>query len=103
MSTRCNVIVELKTKNVILYRHHDGYPECTGRQLKEIVRNVKSEKGTTRQILSYLKSLKRKLYHGQEARLYEDTDSIHGDIEYLYTITKDLKVKTKTVRCFGGM
>lgn len=97
MSTRCNVVIK-GNKDVILYRHMDGYPEITGKELKSITKQARNEGHDADWVLNTLKNIMRKDYKGVERRRYEDTDSIHGDIDYLYTITSDLKVQTKKVQ-----
>lgn len=106
MSTRCNVIIKDGCTKIILYRHSDGYPDCTGEDLKDFVKDYTN--GSMRldamQSAGWLilrghseytkedgKSLTLKpdpkdRFSGWKCGAYEPTDQIHGDIEWLYTI-----------------
>lgn len=70
MSTRANVIVKKADRELIFYRHCDGYPEELGRDLEGCI--VPDQTFT--------------LFNIIEDCDLELTDSIHGDIEYLYTV-----------------
>ena len=70
MSTRANVIVKKGDRNLIFYRHCDGYPEGLGEDLKQC---IVSDPTFT-------------LFNIIEDCDLELTDFIHGDIEYLYTL-----------------
>ena len=79
MSTRCNIIIKEKNQEPIyVYHHFDGYPEGVGSELKEILSTRFNEVLTGKNIENFLYN-----YDTQ----YEKTDSIHGDIEYLYILT----------------
>ena len=71
--TRANVIVKKGDRELIFYRHYDGYPEGLGEDLKQCF--VPDPTYTLFNIIEYCN--------------LEITDSIHGDIEYLYTIDLD--------------
>ncbi len=83
MATRCNVLIKQKNQVYYVYHHNDGYPDGVGKELREEI------------IPGYIKEHKGIIYMG--AALYdyiydycdgyEETDSIHGDIEYLYILT----------------
>lgn len=86
MSTRCNVVITKKgKKDVILYHHHDGYPDGVGADLEKYLAN-KSFK-TPSSCGNFLV--------GIEDDEYEKTVCLHGDIEYLYTIDLD----ANTIKC----
>ena len=70
--TRANVIVKYGDRKLFFYRHGDGYPEGLGVDLECCI-NPHDPLGTLFNIL-------------EDCDL-EITNSIHGDIEYLYTIT----------------
>lgn len=72
MSTRANVIIRKGDRHLIFYRHCDGYPKGLGVDLECCI-NPYNPLETLFNIL-------------EDCNL-EITDSIHGDIEYLYTIT----------------
>ena len=83
MSTRCNVIIQdtdVRKRQVCAYRHSDGYPSCTGIDLEYILKNLASRnKLLFENIVTELV-----LTDG----IFEfDGFGIHGDIEFLYTIT----------------
>ena len=73
MSTRANVIVKKGDRKLIFYRQCDGYPENLGEDLKQCI--VSDPTFTLFNII-------------EDCNL-ELTDSIHGDIEYLYTLDLD--------------
>lgn len=81
MSTRCNVIIkndasERNSESIILYHHHDGYPEGVGEELKKVLaQGTFSDKSELSEVLVGD-------YDG-----YEVEDGLAGDIEYLYTIS----------------
>lgn len=80
MSTRCNIIIKEKNEDPIyVYHHCDGYPEGVGAELKKIL--------STKYISNNLsvKNIEYFLYNYDNQ--YEETDGIHGDIEYLYILT----------------
>ncbi len=114
MSTRANVIIKDEHTTLYFYRHSDGYPDCTGADLKEFVQDYKS--GALRldamQSAGWLivrghfeyKSQEpegmpdrqpdrtgprpdiKDRYSGWKVGAYEPTTEIHGDVEYVYTI-----------------
>lgn len=88
MSTRCNIIIENNSivPRVWLYRHMDGYPECTGSKLKNFMKKVKST--NNKEVAYELLREGEEEYADNKYRTgaYEITDGMHGDIEYLYTL-----------------
>ncbi|NQY58417.1 hypothetical protein [Cognatishimia sp.] len=92
MSTRSNIIIKSDSTNAeptrvntnILYKHHDGYPEGVG---LDLVRHLVSyiEDNPT---MSYphIGNSNASDFIRNLPRLYEDTNSIHGDIEFIYVI-----------------
>ena len=88
MSTRCNIIIqEINEKPIILYHHHDGYPQGVGFdlhcRLEQFLDNWHADDIAN----SLVKDLEDE---------YEITTDIHGDIEYLYVI----ECEQKELRCF---
>ena len=89
MSTRCNVIIkndasERNSESVILYHHHDGYPEGVGVALQQVLaQGTVSDKREPSAVLVGD-------YDG-----YEVEDGLAGDIEYLYTIS----LNTRQLKC----
>lgn len=84
MSTRCNIKIITITNDDIsekyLYHHCDGYPAGVGTELttKIIPEFIKQNITNSNETLyDYIKN-----YDDS----YEETNNIHGDIEYLYTL-----------------
>lgn len=86
MSTRCNIVIKAtdldngqrnEWARVILYHHHDGYPEWMGKRLTEFIENFKGRD---------INDLTNLLLKDNQDAGYEWTNVLHGDIEYLYTI-----------------
>jgi hypothetical protein len=77
MSTRSNIIIKNNNEIVkTLYKHHDGYIAGVGVDLVRYLIPLKTYRHTEpRDLLSVL------------SNKYEVTTGIHGDIEYLYTIS----------------
>jgi hypothetical protein len=100
MGTRANIVIKDKHAKLIFYRHSDGYPEWTGKDLLEFVKGY--TEGSLRDnaiqsagwlILRGHEEFKQYSYDWKVGA-YEPTDSIHGDIEYLYTIDLVKRVLT---------
>ena len=85
MSTRSNTIVKnMKTdEKVYLYRHCDGYLEGAGFDVLDALNKFVTlgKENTIQNIAEFIKE--------KCDGTYEDTDSIHGDIDYLYVIEVD--------------
>lgn len=115
MSTRANIILKQGKELLYFYRHSDGYPECTGEDLKEFVELYKSRKirEDISQSAGWLiirghweykvenKALgpipnDNDRFNSWKVGAYEPTTALHGDIEYVYII--DLEAKTLTCR-----
>lgn len=127
MSTRANVIIKDKHGQLIFYRHSDGYPEGVLPTLNKFMDWVKTGKirdnvsqaagwlimvgaqeydtiyvslGDRRQKTTLTEPNAEDRMSGWKVGSYEPTTSIHGDIEYLYTL--DLAAKTILVQeAFG--
>lgn len=92
MSTRGNIIIKNKTEQVILYHHHDCYPEGVGLDLlRKVYPKLKDTK-----YYNDVEDIANALIKDKEDDEYELTTCIHGDIEYLYEIDTD----NKTIKCF---
>lgn len=110
MSTRANVVVKDEYGHLIFYRHSDGYPGGTLPSLNQFLDLVKSGKirdnlaqsagwliliGADEYGADLSSLVSSRAYDGWKVGAYEPTDSIHGDIEYLYEIdltTKEISV-----------
>lgn len=93
MSTRCNIIIRGNAGNqIILYHHHDGYPEGVGSYLLDFCTKLaeKSWYMNYTEIATWL--VKNGLFIANEnGRIkhdneYKITDSVSGDAEYLYVL-----------------
>ena len=98
MSTRCcvKVIKEFDngTKEVMLYHHHDGYPEGVGYDLKNRAEYwAKTHPGNSWDIDDIVNTLIK-----DTEDEYEYTSYNHIDIEYLYTIDCN-KMTIKCNKC----
>jgi hypothetical protein len=110
MSTRTNIVIELGQTSVILYRHYDGYPSCTGLNLAELLVTHQKAGDFLRAILAEQYEESRfddGTPHRPARPIYELTTGIHGDIEYLYRIkfpehwSKPAKLPEIGVEAFG--
>ena len=100
MSTRANVVIKDGFGELIFYRHSDGYPECTGEDLKKFVLDY-SPNGHLRPdamqssgwliIRGYLDKNYQNRDGGYAWKVgaYEPTPHLHGDAEYVYVIDLD--------------
>lgn len=80
MSTRCNIIIKWQNKKIVLYHHHDGYPEGVGRDLKFYLSKIHywCDEAIARNLV--------KNTAGLRDNEYEPSMGLHGDIEYVYEI-----------------
>lgn len=92
MSTRCNIIVKSKSEEVILYHHHDGYPEGVGVELLMKV----YPKLHDNHYYNDVEDIVNMLIKDKDDDEFEYTSALHGDIEYVYEIDVD----QKTIKCF---
>lgn len=97
MSTRCNIIIKDGYSNdrVILYHHHDGYPEGVGVQLRKVL-NDWQDWQVKQHGMRFLPNNLIKNECGLNDKEYEITPCLHGDIEYCYVIN----CKARTLRCY---
>lgn len=98
MSTRANIIIKDKYSTLFFYRHSDGYPECTGEDLKEFVKGYDQKTGHMRlnvsQSAGWLIIRGHEEYRqyegapgmGWKVGAYEPTTALHCDVEYIYII-----------------
>lgn len=88
--------------HLFFYRHSDGYPECAGESLKKFCEGYKKYlRNNVGQSAGWLIIQGRDEYADSshntwKVGAYEPTDSIHGDIEFLYVID----LTDMTLRCF---
>ena len=86
MSTRCQIKVTYLNREVLLYHHHDGYPEGVGFDLIQRQKKLKSWDGNI---------LINKLVKDTTDE-YEIAYLIHTDLDYWYEIDCD----RRTIRCW---
>ena len=84
MSTRSNIVVNYGDSKIFIYRHWDGYLEATGYDIASTLIHHSNPNSFVRELLSK----KEDSSFTRNAKYqYELTSEIHGDIEWLYTIT----------------
>lgn len=87
MATRANIKIIGSNATVYLYKHNDGYPDGLGNDLKQFI----ADNGYfSYNYYPFMYKL-LKTYPN-----IEETNSIHGDISYLYLID----LTKKTLECF---
>ena len=82
MSTRSNVLIKMGDTKIYLYRHSDGYPGANGADLAEkLIKHKNHGK-------AFINDLLAERYDATEYRperpVWELTNGLHGDIEWLY-------------------
>ena len=105
MSTRTNIIIEYGKTSIYLYRHHDGYLAETGANIHRV---LSAHKPSILQTTDILKDFLDQSYPKTEYRdsqpIYEITNSVHGDIEFLYRIKMDGEtIKIQYVSGYGDL
>jgi len=108
MSTRCNIIIGSDDWKLYIYRHSDGYPSSIIPDLREFIEWVRKQTSNTVRfgspsqfagwliVWGYIEHNKwkkelKKTYPDStmmdfKVGSYEPTDSLHGDIEWVYKI-----------------
>jgi len=95
MSTRCNVVVHQGKNHIYLYRHYDGYPaECGAVVAQALAKSFghgpDNRIGEWDHLNIFMQSLLANQYdatdHSPTRPMYEFTNDLHGDIEYVYEI-----------------
>lgn len=89
MGTRANIILRENSVEKILYSHFDGYiVDGVGEMLEEFIWNFMGSgiKITRPLIEEFQVRLTNKMHPEPEIFTLKDTDSLHGDIEFLYII-----------------
>lgn len=102
MSTRTNVVVmesKRATKTVCqIYRHSDGYPECTGKDLQDYINQLMlSKEDDIKEVMKSAQTFAKFICECDECFRYEGKLDLDDDIEYLYVID----LQTKTVTCYA--
>lgn len=92
MSTRCNIIIKYDSdKEIKLYHHHDGYPECVGADLISRIETAGKYLDGEHLINSMIKDTEDE---------YEFTSYLAGDAEYIYIVNvdkKEIKYKKRSI------
>lgn len=103
MSTRANIIIKDQSTTLYFYRHSDGYPECTGEDLKDFVKEYTSGvmRSSVSQSAGWLivrghfeykekdpgpKPNSGDGFSGWKVGAYEPTGALNCDVEYIYII-----------------
>lgn len=81
MSTRCQIKIRYCNQDILLYHHHDGYPEGVGFDLIKRQKNLKTWNGDII-INSLVKDRNDE---------YEISYHVHTDLDYWYEIDCDRK------------
>lgn len=97
MSTRTNIVIKWGREKIVLYHHHDGYPEGVGADLKLMVKKNYLDNKYQSMYPFYVANRLVKNKYGMNDENYEITTGLHGDIEYVY----EIDCKIKTVTCYG--
>lgn len=111
MSTRANIVITDDVNTLYFYRHSDGYPDCTGKDLLEFVkgytnqsmRDNPSQSAGWLVIRGHVEYYPKWRYqacpddkaYGWKVGAYEPTNSLHGDVEYIYVI----HLKERRISC----
>jgi hypothetical protein len=101
MGTRANIIVNFGSTKLVLYRHWDGYPAETG---KDLAINLKACGNNCSAFIANLLSEKDAPTSFRDAvPVYEITTDVHGDVEWIYRIVfrhaGDGQVKVGAIHC----
>ncbi len=89
MGTRANIIIRENSSEKILYSHFDGYiVGGVGEMLEEFIWNfVGSGINVNRPLIEeFYTRLINRMHPNPEIFMFENSECIHGDIEYLYII-----------------
>lgn len=87
MSTRTNIVIRSGESRVVLYRHWDGYLAETGRDLHNKLVSAGGTYGSDDRFLrALLAEMNEATSYREATPVYELTDCLHGDIEYLYVV-----------------
>ena len=86
MSIRCQIKITYLRQDVLLYHHHDGYPEGVGRDLIKRRNQLNIWDGNII-VNNLVKDIKD---------AYEISYQVHTDIDYWY----EIDCNRKTIRCW---
>lgn len=99
MSTRANIkivqnVADGESSVFWLYHHHDGYPRGLGASLLETLKGInffdENRHFNAASVATALLKIDEPLYKDNkpaDRNEFELTDGLHGDVEFLYTIT----------------
>lgn len=108
MSTRCNLIIKDEMDKIQLYRHSDGYPGGPHGVIAGLPEALKFAWELPRMEASDFSAAIVRAWKNNEyiqgGNIYIDgtangAKTLHGNIEYLYTIEPDKKVGKWHVKC----
>ena len=86
MSTRCQIKVTYLDKEILIYHHHDGYPQGVGFDLLNRQQRLKSWNGSIL-INDMIKDAKEE---------YEIACVVHTDLDYWY----EINCNKHTIKCW---
>jgi hypothetical protein len=84
MATRTNIVIELGSSRLYLYRHWDGYPAETGGDL--VNKLSASGRNPTKFLASLMAEMDEATSYRAASHVYEVTSDLHGDIEWIYVV-----------------
>jgi len=88
MSTRCQIEVTYQARRVLLYHHHDGYPQGVGADLIQRQQKLHTWNGNI--LVNEL------LNNKEQDDGYSIAFQVHTDLDYWYEVDCNLK----TIRCW---
>ena len=86
MSTRCQIQVKFLDREILLYHHHDGYPEGVGADLIKRQQTLNSWNGSIL-VNNLIKD---------KTEEYEISYVIHTDLDYWY----EINCNKRTIKCW---
>lgn len=84
MGTRSNIVIEVGSSRVYLYRHWDGYLAGAGRDIYSKL--VAAGSNADQFLRSLMAEMDEATSYRPAKGVYELTSEVHGDIEYLYFV-----------------
>lgn len=104
MSTRCNIIVKDDFDAIQLYRHCDGYPDSEHGVINDLKKALDYAWPLPRMEAADLAAAIVAAWKKNSGNIYIDgtakiPETLHGDIEYCYTIKPDKNEGKWRVKC----
>lgn len=91
MSTRAGILFVDEGSKIYFYRHHDGYPECTGADLLEFCKYYKTLRNDAQQSSGWLvlwgaKNFDRAAGYEWKVGNYEPCEGLMPGMEFVYVV-----------------